>query len=97
MINAKLFLQMIFIAGLLTLGACAGPHIPPFPEGHPADTGLREPTTERSMTLADPDPVDTAPARSEHFDQNGHDHNGHDMHEDTQPEQKEHHRHEMNH
>ena len=109
MINAKTILQMIFIAGLLILSACAGPQITPFPEGHPADPGLREPTVERSMTLADSDPVDTAPARSEHFDNNdhdqndhdpnGHDSNGHDMHEDAQPEhqEKEPRHHEMNH
>lgn len=81
MINAKAILQMVFIAGLLILSACAGPQITPFPEGHPADPGLREPTVERSMTLADPDPVDTAPARSEHFDNNDHDENDHDPHD----------------
>jgi hypothetical protein len=78
MINAKALLPMIFIVGLLIFSACATPRIMPFPEGHPADPGLREATVERSMTLADPDPVDTRPARSEHFDHNGHDPNGHD-------------------
>jgi hypothetical protein len=112
MINAKSILQAMFIvliAGLLILGGCASPQIMPFPEGHPADPGLPEPTVVRSMTLADPAPVDTAPARSEHFDHNGHDqhdqdpndhdHNDNDMHEDAQPEhhENEHHHHEMHH
>ncbi len=87
MVNTKTILQIVFIAFLLSLSACAAPDIKPFPEGHPANADLPEPTLERSMTLADPEPVDTAPARSEHFD-----HNDHDMHEDGDPE---HHHHEM--
>jgi hypothetical protein len=77
----------IFVIGMfgLILGSCTVFEPAPLPEGHPANSNIPAPIEAASMTLADPEPVDATPARSEQWDKhpgadNGHERHGHHDH-----------------
>jgi hypothetical protein len=65
---------------LLLMGCATNYELPTPPPAHPASPLAPEPGIERSRTLAQPEPVDPQPARSEHWAQHeaegeaGHEH-----------------------
>lgn len=79
----KIFAKIAFCISFMTLTACATIELAPLPEGHPADSDAWVPREISSATLAEPEPVDTAPSRSDQWlkepeadkpDHHGHDH-----------------------
>jgi hypothetical protein len=77
-VMGKLFLGIC----ILFFSACATAEVELLPEGHPSDPGLTSPLIHPPTTLKDPEPVETAPARSEQWD-------------DVHPEEHEQHPHEL--
>lgn len=78
--------------GILLLAGCATTYeLSPAPPGHPAYAEAPETSAEPSRTLADAEPIDPRPARSEHWakraeEHQAHDHHKHMRHEAQQPE-----------
>ncbi len=63
----RIFAKIVLCISFVTLTACAAIELAPLPEGHPADSDAWVPRVISSATLAEPDPVDTAPARSDQW------------------------------
>lgn len=73
--------------GLLILGACTAPEYQTQPPGHPADHQAPPGPMHSSETLAQPEAVDTEPARSRHWDQAQDAHQDHNHHESVADDQ----------
>lgn len=63
----RIFAKIVLCISFMTLTACAAIELAPLPEGHPANSYAWVPREMTSATLAEPDPVDTAPARSDQW------------------------------
>ncbi len=88
----KLFLGIC----VLFISACATAEVELLPEVHPSDPGLTSPLIHPPATLKDPEPVETAPARSEQWDDvHPEEHHDHNHVHPEEHEQDKHHQHEL--
>lgn len=78
------YLQGVLGCILILTAGCAATYDFTVPDGHPAKGDVHEPAYEPSQTLVESDPVETRPARSEHWDEeeNEHEHHHDENHHD---------------